>query len=382
MRIIRSKRGFTLVELLVVITIIGILISLLLPAVQAAREAARRAQCNNNLKQLGLGLLNHESALKRFPTAGWYACHLGHPDLGAGYQQPGGWVFNLLPYMEQSGLYNLQAGKIGSALKAAASTMMSTPLSLMICPSRRQARAYPNLSSKPGSYEWSGDQNVVKRQLNMDGQTAVIYDSGDDVSRAYALDTPAVARNDYSINTYYYDSAFPTGKSAPQNTMSVQAITASLFGPSVRAATFAAIQATDAAKYGVVYPMGCIGMDDVKDGASNTLFVSEKYMQPQYYETGEGHGDSWNIYVGDASDLKSRTEPDRTYSFSPPTALYRDVDGFLGENYFGSCHAGGINACLCDGSVRQLSYGINIRVLGRLGNRCDGVPIDVNDLAF
>jgi prepilin-type N-terminal cleavage/methylation domain-containing protein/prepilin-type processing-associated H-X9-DG protein len=87
------KRGFTLIELLVVIAIIAVLIALLLPAVQQAREAARRTQCKNNLKQLGLAMHNYHDTLNRFPFA---AHHWGY----------GGWVLFVMPYIDQAPLYN------------------------------------------------------------------------------------------------------------------------------------------------------------------------------------------------------------------------------------------------------------------------------------
>ncbi len=109
----RNRVGFTLVELLVVIAIIGILVGLLLPAVQAAREAARRMQCSNNLKQLGLALHNHESTFKYMPASEKDIPAASYPTPPNPYRQRAtfGTLFHLLPYMEQGNVYNLHDPK-------------------------------------------------------------------------------------------------------------------------------------------------------------------------------------------------------------------------------------------------------------------------------
>ena len=141
----KPKSGFTLVELLVVIAIIGILVGLLLPAVQAAREAARRMQCSNNLKQHGLALLNYESTYKRFP--------IGFTDTAAtnAMLRDGGWSWMcaILPYIEQNSLYStldLKLHPYGTGSNAANVAACAVPLSAFRCPSDIAPRTAPSNS--------------------------------------------------------------------------------------------------------------------------------------------------------------------------------------------------------------------------------------------
>ncbi len=136
-------RGFTLVELLVVIAIIGILVSLLLPAVQAAREAARRAQCLNNLKQIGVAIMLHVDAHKHLPTGGWGYNWVGDPNRGFDKRQPGGWVYNILPFIEEESLRTLGSSQTGAAQRAALTELCQKPVSSFLCPSRRTSGTFP-----------------------------------------------------------------------------------------------------------------------------------------------------------------------------------------------------------------------------------------------
>jgi prepilin-type N-terminal cleavage/methylation domain-containing protein/prepilin-type processing-associated H-X9-DG protein len=149
---LRREKGFTLVELLVVIAIIGILVGLLLPAVQAAREAARRMSCSNNLKQIGLALHNYNDVYKRFPSGQYYCrrdivCDNTRPTWLQGW----GWNASILPFIEQGNLSNVldYSRNMYDPVNIAA---IQTPMPIFQCPSdgaRKVLQAPSNSSTAP-----------------------------------------------------------------------------------------------------------------------------------------------------------------------------------------------------------------------------------------
>lgn len=130
-RRLRSQRAFTLIELLVVIAIIAVLIALLLPAVQQAREAARRTQCKNNMKQLGLAMLNYESSYNQFPIGGLWGVDVSYTNCYFGQS----WGQAILPFMDQAAIYN--AFDTSQPIWSGANNkkLIATPVTAHMCPS-------------------------------------------------------------------------------------------------------------------------------------------------------------------------------------------------------------------------------------------------------
>ena len=132
-----ERRGFTLVELLVTMAILLLLLALLLPAIQSVREAGRRAHCQNSLKQIATALFIYHDSHGTFPQGGWGHEWVGVPERGSGQRQPGGWIYRLLPHIEESALHDLGLGADGNDASDLYSKRLGTPISLFVCPSRR-----------------------------------------------------------------------------------------------------------------------------------------------------------------------------------------------------------------------------------------------------
>ncbi|MDO4575705.1 MAG: DUF1559 domain-containing protein [Planctomycetia bacterium] len=253
----RPHPAFTLVELLVVIAIIGMLVGLLLPAVQQAREAARQMQCSNNLRNLGLACLNHESQQRAYPSGGWYYQWYGDPDLGLGLSQCGSWCFSLLPFIEQNAVFQLASdGKpetITTEQKNGALVAAQTPLPIFYCPSRHACKIYP-IST--------GVLNSVNPGSNGGG-----------------------AKTDYAANW---------GTKADSPDTETHAITDLTVGRT-DSVTDPAKRRCDAT--GSMYFRSTVRVAEIRDGTSNTLLLGEKYTCPDVYETTSSTDDN-GIYAG------------------------------------------------------------------------------------
>ncbi len=319
----RPRKGFTLVELLVVIAIIGMLVGLLLPAVQQAREAARQMQCGNNLKQMGLGALNHESTSKILPSGGWRAYWEGDPDFGFGPQQPGSWRYSILPFLEQGVLWGL--GQDGNktaddTIKNANVVRAQTPLSFYNCPSRRACKTY---------WGWAYTYNCK----DLGGVSA---------------------KNDYAAGCGdgYDTSSLPTSYDAGLSMNSSHVIT------------------------GTTDFKSNVTMGEIRDGTSNTYLYGEKYLDSAKYEptsTCYANGDDHGPYEGVDNDNVRQSNNNSSCTPRQDRSQY-DICA-----PFGSAHAGTFGMTMCDGSTHRISYSIDAEINSYLGKKADGNVATLQD---
>jgi len=308
----RNRLAFTVAEVLVAISIIGMLLALLLPAVQAAREAGRRNNCKNNLRNMALAIGNHESAHGRLPSNGWGFQWFGDPDRGTGLNQPGGWIYNILPYVERRDLAVLGAGQPDQVKRQLAAKANQTVVGLFYCPTRRGMGLYPFDTAWP------------PRNADLVAETA---------------------KTDYAINAG--DVFIPAG--GPLNYQ--QAADPKFIWTDFSKAT------------GVSYFRSMVTLAHIRDGTSLTYLVGEKNVST----AGMDLGDDQSLLVGYDLDNSRWTLPGSRPLPDSSTQSPRD---------FGSSHPGVCQFIMCDGSARAISFSIDPLVHRRLGNRVDGEAVD------
>ena len=326
-----QRRAFTLVELLVVIAIIGILVALLLPAVQAAREAARRMSCQNQLKQLGLAAQNHHDVHKFFPTGGWGWNWMGDSNRGFGEDQPGSAHHTSLPYIEQQPLWDLGYGappgpsafapgasnwQSGTSLHALHAQRLATVVPYAFCPSRRRPRLYPGL-----------DIIINADSVAKMAKSDYVFNCGDLTYNEISGGPSTLSQGDS-----WSDSQWWGGRTLPN---------------------------------GVSYRRSKVRIANVTDGTSNTYWAGEKYLNIANYETGTDQADNENMWSGFDNDTY------RNASRQP----WKDREGVSDPQRYGSAHPGGLNMVYCDGSVHTITYNIELVIHKRLANREDGEPV-------
>jgi prepilin-type N-terminal cleavage/methylation domain-containing protein len=318
----RRPSGFTLVELLVVIAIIGILIALLLPAVQAAREAARRAQCTNSLKQIGAALHNYHGVFGRFPPGQFNYITAGAVAGGPPNGERRCWVQPILSYLEQE------------SFGAEMSSWMKTD----------------------GRSWW-----LPNRVLT--------------IATVACPSDPAMPKN---VTTGWSESAGGTPQTSQGSHGNYVACAGSeVFNPNPA-------DPHGRNRNGIFYGASKTRLDDVKDGTSNTLLTSEIVVVPDVLSPAPGRHDLRGRYFNaqQGNVLFSTRAPPNTsigdvssYCIAAPRAPCGPLATSNVVQSARSYHLGGVNAGLADGSVRFITDGINTETYRNLGGRAEGGAI-------
>ncbi len=244
----RRGGGLTLIEVLVVISILGILIGILLPAIQAARESARITQCKNNLKQLGLAMTSHVAAQRRYPSNGWGYSWIGDPDRGTTRDQPGGWIYNVLDYVEGENLRKIGKHIPSPQKEQEMANLLTVPLSVVTCPTRGRVQLKP-------------------------ARPTVIPHNG--------VWVPLVGKTDYAVNAGDY----PAGTEPGPATMA-EGDSASYLWPDMTKMT------------GISYVRSELQPSLIRDGLSQTYLLGEKFVFSCYYDTWDDLGYDQSMFSG------------------------------------------------------------------------------------
>jgi len=336
----KLRPAFTLIELLVVIAIIAVLIALLLPAVQQAREAARRSQCRNNLKQLGLAMHNYHDAHNSFPMLG-------------GFIASHGWGFLplLLPYVDQAPLYN-RINFSASVGCVNASFVHKAPVPSLMCPSdpsqpERGDRGLPALACQDGSGSLTQGQ-VQGRVTHYVGSNGDAYIVGE--SLGYTKGPSARA-------TYGCGGCNESGAATATPTANCPEPGLGFGGGIYHRGIFDYMNKTPPVK-----------IRDVTDGTSNTIMLGHTSGLATAYD---------NIWTTSTGSAYSTSLP-INFNVQPSVlqGSFYDPDGNQNQGWrgrgFQSHHTGGSMFTLCDGSVKFLSQNMDMRSYNAMGSRHGG----------
>ena len=314
-----KRSAFTLVELLVVVAIIGILVGMLLPAVQQVREAARRTTCANNIRQIGLGLINYESANQELPP-GW----ITHSEMAL-VDEPGwGWSACLLPYMEQQNLYDQ------IDLAVAIDDDMHRDIIRQVIPSYQ-------CSSDPAS-------NVVNLDVHVEHGEHEDYDDDDHEGRSFRDEDDDHDHDDHDDDDHDHDELFASRSNY--------------------SGVFGNFEIEDAPGdgNGAFFANSRVRLRDFTDGLSNTMIVGERRNDLGTI--------SWIGVVPELDEPLARIVGAADHSPN-------DIGGHFED--FRSFHPGGINVVLGDGSGHFVANTIDEAVFQALASKSGGEVVSIKD---